>query len=546
VFIGRQRPLEARVCTPAVAAYVVAVLNVPFGQQLVRAVRPNTAYEYAFVAGIFLAFFLITHLVVQVFSRPYLLKTFVAVVLPMSAAATYFMSEYGLPINTGLAIAALETDKAEARDLITLKLLAYVAGLGVLPALVFARLPMTWPDWRSEIWPKSKVLVASLIAIGAIAGLFFKNVTSVFREQQHIVQYFTPYNVLNASVGALRRKAAGTIAAHAVAPFGEDAKPAGALTRAGMRSLTVLVIGETARADHFTLNGYARDTTPGLSKVNGLLNFTNVEACGTLTADSLPCIFSGVGRAGTSRDIAARQENLLDILKRAGLDVMWRDNQSGCKGVCARVTTESTLEAGDPAYCSTGECHDEILLRDLKSRLQNLKGHAVMVLHMMGSHGPAYSKRYPKSFEAFSPACETSQFSRCTREAIVNAYDNTIRYTDHVLHRLIQDLESGDASGVPTAMFYVSDHGESLGENNVYLHGMPFLFAPKAQTHVPMVMWLSGGFKKQFGIDAHCLTAKRDAAIKHDHFFHTVLGLLDVSTKVREDRLNLIADCRHD
>ncbi len=544
--LGRQKPLEARFCTPVVAAYVVGVLNMPFAQQLVRAVQPDDVYEWAFVAAVLLTFFLIAHLVIQTLSRPYLLKTALVMLLPLCAAATYFMSEYGLPINTGLAIAALETDRAEARDLLTPKLWTYVIGLGVLPALIVAWLPMTWPQWRVEFRQKCTVLAASLLAVAAIAGIFSQNVTSVFREQHHLVQYVTPYNMAAASVGAMRRKAGKFGPALAVAAFGHDARPVGALARAGTRSLTVLVIGETARADHFALNGYARDTTPGLSTVDGLLNFTNVESCGTLTADSLPCLFSGVGRAATARDIAARQENLLDILKRAGLDVMWRDNQSGCKGVCARVTTASTVEARDTNYCSTGECHDEILLHDLKSKIQSLKGHAVIVLHMMGSHGPAYAKRYPKAFEVFSPACESSQFSRCTHNEIVNAYDNTIRYTDFVLHQLIQDLDAGDASGVPTAMLYVSDHGELLGENNVYLHGMPFMFAPKAQTHVPMVMWLSGGYKRQFGLDAACLNGKRNNPIKHDHFFHTVLGLLDVATKVRDERLNLVADCRHD
>ncbi len=235
--------------------------------------------------------------------------------------------------------------------------------------------------------------------------------------------------------------------AAAVAPYGADAFRVSTAALDKPKSVTIVVIGETARADHFSLNGYARETNPQLAKVPGLLNFDQVHSCGTDTAQSLPCMFSGVGRANFSSDIALRQEGLLDVLQRAGVGVLWRENQAGCKGVCARVPTETLTDSKLPEFCGEGECHDTILLDGLEAKIAALDRDGVIVLHMMGSHGPAYSKRYPKMFEFFTPACQESQFSRCANQEIVNAYDNTIRYTDHVLAQLIELLAKNRNSG---------------------------------------------------------------------------------------------------
>jgi lipid A ethanolaminephosphotransferase len=535
------KPMTASACAFLAAVFVAFALNVPFWQKLMAAVAPDDVFEWSFIASVAIGLVLALNLIFSLAGAPYFFKGLVAVVLPLTAGASYFMSEYGLPISTSLIVTAFETDRAEVRDLVTWKLIGYVLLLGVLPAALLLRQEVAWGTWRSRAWDGAKTIAASLAVIGILGLAFSNNFTSVFREQRHLAHYLAPYNVIASTRAALIRKAPA--AAVNVVPYGRDAVANGPLARRGTRSLTVLVVGETARADHFALNGYARDTNPGLSKVDGLIN---VQSCGTLTADSLPCMFSGAGRAGSYRDIAARQENLLDIFNRAGIDVTWRDNQSGCKGVCVRVRTEDVASANDPQYCGTGECHDEILLRGLDQKLASLNGHAVVVLHMMGSHGPAYAKRYPRKFEAFGPACETSQFSRCTLDHIINAYDNTIRYTDHVLARLIEILGAADQTGVATAMLYVSDHGESLGEKNLFLHGVPFPFAPKEQTHVPMVLWLSKAFTREFGIEHGCVATQKTAQLRHDHYFHSVLGMLDISTSVRDDKLNIFRDCRRD
>ncbi|WP_415246253.1 phosphoethanolamine transferase [Thauera sp.] len=168
----------------------------------------------------------------------------------------------------------------------------------------------------------------------------------------------------------------------------------------------------------------------------------------------------------------------------------------------------------------------------------------MLVLHQLGNHGPAYFRRHPESFRRFTPSCDQDELSKCSREQILNSYDNALLYTDHVLARTIDLLEELDKQ-YDTAMIYVSDHGESLGENGLYLHGLPYSIAPDEQIKVPMVMWFSSGFAARNRLDQECLRAQTAQAASHDNLFHTVLGLLDVDTSVRDGALDLAAACRH-
>ncbi len=224
----------------------------------------------------------------------------------------------------------------------------------------------------------------------------------------------------------------------------------------------------------------------------------------------------------------------------------WRDNQAGCKGVCARVTTEDLTKVNDPRYAAHGEIHDEILVEGLRQRMGALAQDTVLVEHMMGSHGPAYWKRVPEKFEVFKPVCADSQFSRCENAAIVNAYDNTLVYTDYVLSRFVETLKAGDAQGIDTALIFMSDHGESLGEKNMYLHGMPYAIAPEAQRHVPAIVWMSDGFRASRSIDLGCMKTKASAPISHDNLFHTVLGGMDIKSHVYDPALDLFGACRRE
>jgi lipid A ethanolaminephosphotransferase len=258
-------------------------------------------------------------------------------------------------------------------------------------------------------------------------------------------------------------------------------------------------------------------------------------------------VFSALGRHKYSDSKARSQEGLLDVIKHAGLDVLWVDNNSGCKGVCDRVRVEDVSQPvkGDP-LCDSEECFDERLLRGLPELIRNARQDMVIVLHQKGSHGPAYWKRHPAAFKSFGPECETSDLSKCSQESIVAAYDNTIVYTDFVLAKAIDLLRNASKEdGIDTSLLYFSDHGESLGENNLYLHGAPYVISPKEQRHVPFMLWLSDSFRERFKLDQECLAARAKQEFSHDNIFHSTLGMLDINTAIYNPKLDLFSACSH-
>jgi lipid A ethanolaminephosphotransferase len=222
--------------------------------------------------------------------------------------------------------------------------------------------------------------------------------------------------------------------------------------------------------------------------------------------------------------------------------VKWRDNNAGCKGACDRTGMED-LSSQAPSPLCPGECYDAVLLEGLPDMLRRAERDTVLVLHQKGSHGPAYHLRYPQPFEIFKPVCRTNQLESCAPREIVNAYDNSIAYTDHNLSATI-DLLKTQSGAFDTALLYVSDHGESLGEGGIYLHGLPWSIAPDTQKRVPMLFWMSDGFRSRFHVDRTCLQKRARDALSHDNLFHSILGLLDVQTSAYRGDLDLFRGCR--
>ncbi|MFJ3484129.1 phosphoethanolamine transferase [Pseudomonas sp. NPDC090202] len=469
------------------------------------------------------------------------LKPVLIALFMISAGVAYFMSQYGVMIDAGMFRNFAETNATEVRDLLSLKFGGYLFFLGVVPSLILWKTPINYRLWPRELLSKALVSVACAGVIGAVALLNYQGLSSLFRNHHELRLMVVPSNYIGASIGYLSEQVKS-----AQKPFvtiGEDAKLAGDWQQHTRKSLTVLVVGESARAENFGILGYNRDTTPQLKKERGLLTFTDVHSCGTETAVSVPCMFSDMGRKDYDASTAKNQEGLLDVLKRAGLDVIWRDNQSGCKGTCDRVTLQDVSNLKDPMLCANSECRDEILLQGLQAFIDSLSKDTVLVLHQMGSHGPEYFKRYPKEYEKFTPVCESNALNNCTRESIVNGYDNTLLYTDHVLASLI-DILRNNQNKVDTAMVYLSDHGESLGEYNLFLHGTPYMLAPDQQKHVPMMAWFSDNYQQAFAVNTHCLQKERDTPLSQDNLFHSMLGLLKVQTSVYKPALDMFAGCR--
>jgi lipid A ethanolaminephosphotransferase len=472
--------------------------------------------------------------------RP-VLKPALTLIFLISAGVAYFMSQYGVMIDAGMLRNFAETNATEVRDLLSLKLFAYILFLGFLPSWLLWKLPVNYRRWHRELFSKVIVSVASAAVIGGVALANYQGLSSLFRNHHEIRLMLVPSNYIGASAGYLREQVVSS--QQPFVKIGEDAQRSPDLKLQPRKSLTVLVVGESARAENFGILGYDRDTTPKLDKEAGLIAFTDVHSCGTETAVSVPCMFSNMGRKDYDASKAKNEEGLLDVLKRAGIDVIWRDNQSGCKGTCDRVTLQDVSNLKDPALCANSECRDEILLQGLQSFIDHLDKDTVLVLHQMGSHGPEYFKRYPKEYEHFTPVCESNALNNCSRESIVNGYDNTLVYTDHVLSSLIDVLRSNQDK-VDTAMLYLSDHGESLGEYNLFLHGTPYMLAPEQQKHVAMLAWFSDNYQKAYSVDTHCLQMSRDKPLSQDNLFHSMLGLLEVKSKVYQPGLDMFAGCR--
>lgn len=471
------------------------------------------------------------------------LKPVLSVFFLSAASGAYFMVSYGIVIDSTMITNVVQTDTKEALDLLNWRMLISLLVLGILPCWVLWKTPLQVLRLRQQIWSNTLTAVVSVVVIVAALLAIFQDFSSIMRNHTQLRYLVNPLN----SYYAIGMVAAKPFQRDnkTLLPIGRDAQMATPKSNE-KPPLLLLVLGETARMGNFGVNGYERQTTPALAQEN-IISLKGVMSCGTSTATSVPCMFSHLGK----EEFEGRKNNyesLIDVLHHAGLAVLWIDNQSGCKGVCERVPQALTKELKHPTLCKDGECFDEIMLHQLDERIQALpaerraKG-VVVVMHQMGSHGPAYYKRVPDAFKKFQPECKSNALQECTREQVVNSFDNTILYTDHFLGQAIQWLKKSEATAAP-ALLYVSDHGESLGENNLYLHGLPYRVAPDVQKRVPWITWWSPQFEKQMGLSRTCLQNKVQMTLTHDNYFHSVLGLVNVSTEVYQAKLDVHADCR--
>jgi len=461
-----------------------------------------------------------------------------------AAAGAWFIGAYGITLDPSMMRNVLRTDVAEARELLGSGFVLHMALFAGLPLLLLSRVTVARVPWRRALLRRVALMLVALLALVALVWSVFQPLSSLTRNQRELRYLVTPANLMWSTAAVLAADTRG--AAKAREPIGLDAK-AGASWAARTRPLVVvLVVGETARAANWGLNGYARQTTPELAQA-GVVNFGDVHSCGTNTEMSLPCMFAPVGRRSYDEARIRGQQSLLHVLGRAGVGIDWRDNQSGCKGVCDGLPA-LTIDAGfAPNLCDGDRCLDEALSQDLAQRLKRAQGTQLWVLHMLGNHGPSYYRRYPRAFARFEPDCRDDDLRKCSEQQVVNAYDNALLYTDHVLASAIRTLKAA-AADVDTALIYVSDHGESLGEHGLFLHGLPYALAPEVQKRVPMVWWNSDGFERASGLAAGCLMASMAAQarqpVAHDHLFHTLLGALDVTTALHEPALDLTQPCR--
>ena len=546
----RKRPdsLQTNAWHPAWVAllgslWLASAGNYALWQQVHQLPEVNGLRGLAFTLGFGLIITCALTSLLSLFNWGKLLKPVLTVFFFSAASGAYFMMSYGIVIDSTMITNVIQTDTKEALDLFNWRMLVSFAILGLLPAWVLWKTPLKSLRIGQQLLGNALMAVLSIAILLASLLAVFQDFSSIMRNHTQLRYLINPLN----SYYAIGMVAAKPFQRDnkTLLPVGQDAKLETAKAT-DKPPLILLVLGETARMGNLGLNGYDRNTTPELSKEN-TVSLRGVMSCGTSTATSVPCMFSHLGK----EDFESRKNNyesLIDVLHHAGLALLWIDNQSGCKGVCERVPQALTKELKHPTLCKGGECFDEIMLHQLDERIQALpaerraKG-VVVVMHQMGSHGPAYYKRVPDTFKKFQPECKSNALQECSREQVVNSFDNTILYTDHFLSQAIQWLKKSNATHA-TAMLYVSDHGESLGENNLYLHGLPYRVAPDVQKRVPWISWWSQQFETQTGLSSACLKKKINAPLTHDNYFHSVLGMVGVSTEVYQAKLDVHADCR--
>ena len=526
--------------TLVVSLFFVFIFNIPLFEIVKEGIDKQQQVNWLFIATIPVFLVAALSLIFSLFSVKYLVKPFYIILTLISSCVFFASYKYNIIFDSGMIENIFETNQSEAMTYVNFSSIVSFILTGVLPSIYILKVNIIYKPFWKELRQKLYFMLGSILIIVLIAMTYFQNYVAFGRNNDTIKHYVVPTYFIGSLVKYINVNYLLTPLKYE--ELGLDAK----VTKQYKKpNLLVLVVGETARSKNYHLYGYERDTNPFTTPL-GVIPFREFTSCGTATAVSLPCMFSRLGRKDYDHRKALAQDTLIDVVAHAGINVDWLDNDSGCKGVCLRVKHLTISHDADLKECDGSSCYDQVLVNRLHKVLaaDHAPKNTLIVLHLMGSHGPTYYKRYPKNKREFIPDCERSDIQNCTHEQLINTYDNTIAYTDFVLSEVINTIRKQN-SRFNTAMIYLSDHGESLGEKGMYLHGAPYAFAPNEQTHIPFFLWLSQGFSDTHQFNLNCIKKEaQKGGYSQDNLFDTVLGLLDISTKVYDPNLDMLATCR--
>lgn len=509
---------------------IATILNLPFLSSVYQIVSPDSPQKWGFFLSVPLLLTLLSIIFLSLFGGLLFPRLTVAVTLTTSFLLFYSTLEYGVVFDKDMIQNILETNSGEALSYLNPIFIIFMS-FGLLSIYLLVR-QRVGEKFGTRLKQLAVLNGLAIVGIMLIATVLYKNYAAVGRNNKELTNYIIPYTFFTSAFKSLRDNFFYPPLPYKILDEHPMLKP----VIDDSPSTTVVVVGETARADKFSSNGYTRKTTPYILQTNAV-SFRDVTSCGTATAVSVPCMFSRLSRANYDSRVAESQDNVLDIIQRAGVEVTWIDNNSSCKGVCKRVDTINFDPARKADLCDGDYCYDEILLHLLKDSLsKSSKTHRLIVLHMIGSHGPTYFRRYPKTFSTFLPDCPRSDIQNCDHTELVNTYDNTILYTDYILGQIIALLDD-----VPnSSMLYISDHGESLGKKGLYLHGFPYKLAPEEQTHVPMIYWTSNLNRPDYN---KCVNALSQEPFSHDNLYDTLLGLSHVQSVTYQANMDILSAC---
>ncbi len=508
--------------------FTILVFNIPF-MQMMHKEHNSVIFTIFATIVVFVALYVVINLLfVKKVTKPLSI-----LLLFFSTSSLYFMINYKIVVDKIMLLNVLQTDIYESTALLTWKSVFFLFAFFIVPAFLIIKTQIIYGDFKAELKNRVIYITTSLLACGLILLINLDLSHSSLRRFKYYKNSIVPINYIGAviSVCKIKMKYRGyevkkiSEDAHML-PQKEGAKP----------NLIAVVIGESARRANFSLYGYNKPTNEPLEGIKDeLLLFDNVTACGTSTAIALPCIFSPFDRKSFKIDSSKYNENVLDILSAAGYKVIWRENNTDCKDNCNRIEIEM--------FCQAKECYDDVLLTNFAQKVKSTNKPTVVVFHQRGSHGPLYKERYPDGFEKFSPVCDTAVLGNCNLEHLENGYDNSLVYTSQVLKNTIDELKNL-SNEYNTAFLFTSDHGQSLGEDGIYLHSAYYDTAPKGQIEIPMFFWFSDGYIKDNNLDVECLKSKKQDAFSHDNVFHTLIGMGSVASSYYNPDLDMLASCR--
>ncbi|MCV6607648.1 MAG: sulfatase-like hydrolase/transferase, partial [Campylobacterales bacterium] len=385
-----------------------------------------------------------------------LLKGFVILSMIGNSVAIYFVSKYEVFLDMSMMGNALNTQTSEAMSFYDPQVFLYILILGIIPSVAVYKIQL-------EQSKRVKMAIQGVgIFIAGIGILYLNSPTWLWldKNSKYLGALTMPWSYVSNSIRYELKKAKYNKKQELLpkATFNDNEK-----------TVVVLIIGESARSHNFSLYGYEKETNPLLKKQD----IVSIKAISktTYTTGSINSMFSPNG------EIFDSYEPLPSYLQRSGISVLWRTENWGEPP----IKVESYLKGGDLASdCKGDGCkYDEKLLTKMNEAITTAENDKVfMVLHTYGNHGPAYNKRYPKKFEKFTPVCESVDLKKCTQESLINAYDNSVVYVDYFVNKTIEEVKKLDR---PAVVMFVSDHGESLGEYGLYMHGAPNAIAPDFQ-----------------------------------------------------------------
>ena len=504
-----------------VTAFIMLTGNFSLFERIIK-LYPLNLHHLPFLISITLFFSILCALFFLLISHGKSARWVLALFLIIASQTAYYMDKFGVIVDVVMIDNILQTNAQEFAGLLTSSLVLRTILLGLIPAYLVIKFLPTVSSVRAECMARLKLAGVLVLATVLLILPFTLNYFTFWREHK-ITRFYANPTYATYSVIKFATQQVSMAKQEPLKMIAQDALMVGP---SSIPELMIMVVGETARADRFSLNGYQRETNPLLVKQD-VLSLSNVSSCGTSTSVSVPCMFSALGRKGYDKEKALGQENALDVLSDHGVEILWRDNNSDSKGVATRIQYENFKSPSLNPVCE-GECRDIGMLNGLEQYIKARKGKDILiVLHQMGNHGPEYYRRYPKEFEKFKPICMTGELQDCTKEEVDNTYDNAILYTDYFLSQVIDLLKKYDASHA-TAMLYVSDHGESLGEHGFYLHAAPYMVAPKEQTLVPAIVWMG----KHFDYNKAQLQPLKNAPLSHDDVFCSLLVTFEVDAKM--------------